>query len=237
MEYHPIANCFPLLDEERLADMADSISANGLRNPIVLFEGKILDGRNRAAACLLAGVEPHTIQFSGTTSEAISLVRDENLQRRDLTSAQRAAGFRKLESVESELAAVVNAIRDEAKGRMKAGKADPRQRIAEGSPDDRRTNTKRAEMAGTNRQYIREADKLADEAPELLDEVAEGKKTMGQAVKALEDRKPQPEEGKKRGVGVIRANEAIDCLKRIPKSDALRERGFQQVADWIRRNK
>ena len=38
------------------------------------------------------------------------------------------------------------------------------------------------------------------------------------------------------GVGVMRAHEAINCLKRIPKNDALRKRGFQVVTDWIRHN-
>lgn len=42
---------------------------------------------------------------------------------------------------------------------------------------------------------------------------------------------------KPRGVGVRRANEAIDCLKLIPKDDALRERAFQIVSDWTRKNK
>lgn len=39
------------------------------------------------------------------------------------------------------------------------------------------------------------------------------------------------------GQGVDRGNEAIDVLKRIPKKDALRKRGFQIVADWIKHNK
>ena len=46
-----------------------------------------------------------------------------------------------------------------------------------------------------------------------------------------------PEPGKFRGVGVLRANEAIDALKRIPKNDALRKRGFQIVSDWIKANR
>jgi len=40
-----------------------------------------------------------------------------------------------------------------------------------------------------------------------------------------------------RGMGVIRAHEAINCLKRIPKDDGLRKRGFQVVADWLKHNK
>jgi ParB-like chromosome segregation protein Spo0J len=51
----------------------------------------------------------------------------------------------------------------------------------------------------------------------------------------------QPEhpngEIKVKGVGIIRGHEAINCLIRIPKNDALRKRGFQVVTDWIRHNR
>ena len=39
-------------------DLVVDIRANGLRIPITTFEGKVLDGRNRERACLLAGVTP-----------------------------------------------------------------------------------------------------------------------------------------------------------------------------------
>lgn len=55
-----------------------------------------------------------------------------------------------------------------------------------------------------------------------------------------EDKKPKTTkkpEGELQGKGVALANEAIGCLMRIPKNDGLRERGFQIVKDWIRRNK
>jgi len=39
-----------------------------------------------------------------------------------------------------------------------------------------------------------------------------------------------------KSVGVLRANEALNCLIRIPKDDALRQRGFQIVSDWIKSN-
>lgn len=53
------------------------------------------------------------------------------------------------------------------------------------------------------------------------------------------DEAPDPEADslRSRGVGVRRGNEAVDCLKRIPKNDSLRARGFQIVTDWIRRNR
>jgi hypothetical protein len=56
LEFHPIANLFPMLDEGRLAELAESIKARGLLHKITLFDGKILDGRNRYKACLLAEV-------------------------------------------------------------------------------------------------------------------------------------------------------------------------------------
>jgi hypothetical protein len=41
---------------------------------------------------------------------------------------------------------------------------------------------------------------------------------------------------KVRGKGIERAAEAINCLRRIPRGDLLRQSALQQVADWIRRN-
>jgi hypothetical protein len=47
--WHEAAKLFPLLPEEELNERAEDIRENGLLNPITLFEGQVLDGRNRAA--------------------------------------------------------------------------------------------------------------------------------------------------------------------------------------------
>jgi len=47
------------------AALAEDIRANGLREPIVLFEGAILDGRNRYRACIAAGVDPRFEIYDG----------------------------------------------------------------------------------------------------------------------------------------------------------------------------
>lgn len=85
---HPACKLFPPIAESELQDLADDIAANGLRNPIVLYQGKLLDGRNRWEACKIAKVEPRFIEFEG--NDPIAWVLSQNLARRHLTASQRA---------------------------------------------------------------------------------------------------------------------------------------------------
>ena len=68
-----------------MQDLTDDIRAHGLIDPIVLFEGMILDGRSRAAACERASVAPRYLQFGGGREDAVILVVSHNLKRRHLT--------------------------------------------------------------------------------------------------------------------------------------------------------
>src|SRR5262249_35403475 len=60
LEFHPAANLFPLLEEDsaEFKELVEDIKAHGQQLPILTFEGKILDGRNRYRACRAAGVKP-----------------------------------------------------------------------------------------------------------------------------------------------------------------------------------
>ena len=62
-EFHDIANSWPLHDAKEHDALVASIKRNGLQVPIVRFEGKILDGRNRYNACLAAGMKPSKIKM------------------------------------------------------------------------------------------------------------------------------------------------------------------------------
>jgi hypothetical protein len=63
---HPVAALFPMLAEDELDELAASIKANGLLQPIVLDkDGAILDGRHRLKACGKAGVKPRFETYKG----------------------------------------------------------------------------------------------------------------------------------------------------------------------------
>lgn len=91
---HPLADAFPLIDGPLFDELVASIRANGLRHPIVLLNGEILDGRNRYLACEAAGVEPRFEDFTG--NDPLAFVIDENLTRRHLNESQRAMVAAKL---------------------------------------------------------------------------------------------------------------------------------------------
>ena len=81
LQLHPACKLFPKLGKTELQELADDIKANGLQNPIVLLDGKILDGRNRFAACKIAGVKPRFEKWDGAGSP-VEWVISQNLMRR-----------------------------------------------------------------------------------------------------------------------------------------------------------
>ncbi|HUY37092.1 MAG TPA: hypothetical protein VMV69_30535 [Pirellulales bacterium] len=89
MEFHPLANIFPLMSESELGVLAADIAAHGQREPIHTFEGRILDGRNRFNACRKANLEPRFVAWEGA-GPALAFVVSMNLHRRHLNESQRA---------------------------------------------------------------------------------------------------------------------------------------------------
>ncbi|MCG8911034.1 hypothetical protein [Pseudomonas sp. DP-17] len=88
LEYHPFANIFPLLSGADYDGFKADVQEQGQLEPIILLEGKILDGRNRYRVCLELGMDPITKDFEG--DDPLAFVVALNLRRRHLTTAQRA---------------------------------------------------------------------------------------------------------------------------------------------------
>src|SRR5262245_10153457 len=132
-EPHPLALLLPAMDDEPLAKMADDIKQVGQRDPIVLYEGKILDGVQRQAACEKANVIPsyshweHLPEWKRKAGP-LAFIMSLNLHRRHLTTKQR-----------SEIAAkIVPMLREQAIEQAKdkvANQTLSRKRAPKGSGD------------------------------------------------------------------------------------------------------
>src|SRR5262249_56735913 len=83
---HPAAEMFPMMGDEELQALAEDIKANGLRELIAVYRARLLDGRNRLAACKLAGVEPQYGWLDRDKTDPVHYVLSRNLHRRHLTA-------------------------------------------------------------------------------------------------------------------------------------------------------
>lgn len=170
MEFHPHAEIFPLLDDPLLDDLAEDIRVHGLQCPIWLFEGKILDGRNRYIACQRSGIAPTYQDYGG--DDPIGFVVSLNLHRRHLDTNQRAmAGARVIKQYEAA-----------AKERMLAGKrADPTANLPEGTAESREQAAALFDVSPRSVQSARRVIKYG--TPELVAAVDEGKLAVSAAEK------------------------------------------------------
>jgi len=88
MKAHQYAEIFPPMDGNDFLALVEDVKTRGLLQPIVLYEGKILDGRNRFRACEQAGIKIKTVEYSG--DDPLGYVLALNLNRRHLSDSQRA---------------------------------------------------------------------------------------------------------------------------------------------------
>ena len=96
---HELADLLPMIDDKKLLDLKADIAKHGILEPILLFEGRILDGRNRHKAAKAVGHKftPANFKtFDGDYAAAESYVFSTNYLRRQLTNAQKAEIIRKM---------------------------------------------------------------------------------------------------------------------------------------------
>ena len=86
---HPIALLLPPMNEAEYKEFKDDILGNGLHNPIILYQDKVLDGRNRYLACKELEIDVWAREWEGG-SDPIEYVISQNIHRRHLTAGQRS---------------------------------------------------------------------------------------------------------------------------------------------------
>ena len=94
--FHPLADLFPLIERREFEDLVADIKANGLIEDIVLYDGMILDGRNRYRACIAADVPPMVHDATKWIEDPAAYVVSANIRRRHLTHGQKRAVIAKL---------------------------------------------------------------------------------------------------------------------------------------------
>jgi ParB-like nuclease domain len=164
-EFHPLADIFPMLEEQDLKALAEDIKAKGLTEPITLYEAKVLDGRNRYRACDLAEVELRPDQFTQYKGDdALGFVISKNLHRRHLNESQRAM-------IAAEIANMPQGFRsDQPSANLRKVISVP----------------EAAELLNVSPRSVATAKTI--EAPDLQDAVKAGKKTVHAASKTQKAR-------------------------------------------------
>lgn len=163
LQDHPIASIFPLLEGREFDELVEDIRANGVQVPIVIYEGKILDGRNRYRAGIKAAQLVPQNYYTG--DDPISHAASLNLHRRHLTPTQLAEIARKS----------LPHFEEEARKRQTLGKSFPKVEEA-GKATERAAKT-----FGVNPRYIADAKMIAEKAPDLSEKLASGEMSIPKA--------------------------------------------------------
>jgi ParB-like chromosome segregation protein Spo0J len=175
-EFHPVAGLFPLLEGAEFLALVEDIRQNGVREPITLTEGKILDGRNRYRACKVLDIDPPTREWSGPGS-ALAYVVSANVHRRHLTAMQRA--FLAVE--------LLPKLEREARSRQATSRGGARPQL---SAKIRQAGCGKAtaeagELLGVSARYVQLAKQILREAPELRAALSAGEMTVSEVRSAL----------------------------------------------------
>lgn len=101
--FHPLCMLLPEPSPTEYADLKADILANGLLDPVIRLDGKILDGRSRYTCCVELGIEPQYVDFAdlGFNGTPTAYVISKNLKRRHLSVEQRSIAAGKLTTLET----------------------------------------------------------------------------------------------------------------------------------------
>lgn len=172
--------------KDEIVELVTELKSKGYDSnlPIILFEGKILDGWNRYNACIQAQVTPAFREFTGPREEALLYTIRTN-KRRELNSGQKAVIADKYRPL---LEKEANARKNEA---LKQNKP-------ESSPKDVKTEKKKgsvnkllSEQFDVSETNLKKVNRLKKEDPKLLDQVESGKISLNKADKELQNKKNQ----------------------------------------------
>jgi N6-adenosine-specific RNA methylase IME4 len=190
LEVHPIAALYPAMSDEEYGTLKQDILERGQQEPILLYEGKILDGKARHLACTELDLVPQFAEWDGDQATlAVWLqVKGQNLVRRHLSAEQRAAILLRSGEVFPEVQQTVQAIVGAAELRKQLGMKVPKQGDASGEAADII-----GRIVGVSGSTVKRVRTVQDQHPDRLKDLAEGKTTCSRVLKAEKEAGPAPQ--------------------------------------------
>jgi hypothetical protein len=174
-EYHELSTVFVSFgDTQEFDGLVDSIKQYGLFEPILMWQGWIVDGRHRHKACLKADVKPTYEYIPDDTPFNVVLDRvvGANLMRRHMTTGQRAM-------TAAALATMTAGARTDL---------EPRENSTEV-----KSNKDAADQLNVSDYSVKTAKAIKRDAPDLAEEVSKGNMTLNAADNERRKRKGLPE--------------------------------------------
>ncbi len=189
---HALADLFPLIEGAEFDELVKSIRDHGLREPITLYNGLILDGRNRYRACDEALVEPRFEEFTG--DDPYAFVADKNLHRRHLNPSQ-------LGMIGARMA------------RLELGSNQHTREGAETSAPSI-SQAQAAEILNISRDTIQSAKIVLNEGTaEEIHAVEQGKRGVNLLAQEIRERNPRDRNEDRRGIPLARTAKLENKLK------------------------
>lgn len=166
MKPHRLAEYFPLLEGEEFEQLKQDIKDNGQIEPIITFNGEILDGVNRYNACQELGIEPITEEYKG--SKPISYVISANIRRRHLNESQRGI-------IATEMLPELEEEARKRKGRSDSQESD----LARHYDGYARSVSQAARKFNVSAPTVIRAKRVKEQAPNRIPDIMAGKTTVG----------------------------------------------------------
>jgi ParB-like nuclease domain len=199
LTFHPLAEMFPLISDEELKELAKDIRENGMLEPIMMYQDKILDGRNRYRALMMLGktlVARSFFRELTCTVDPKAYVISENIRRRHLTAEQKreiVASLLRADPSKSNRAIAATAKVDDktvaaVRGGLETGAEIPHQTERVGKDGKKQSGSKK----GSKETAPHVAYKRKQE--ELIDLLKETHTSFGQAAEWVDSTKQRLDE-------------------------------------------
>ena len=168
-----------MLSDEELDSLAVDIKTHGLRHPLVMHDRELLDGRNRLAACKIAGVAPSFVEYEGDSP--VSFVISVNIKRRQLDASQRACV-----AVEIEPMFAVEAMKRKAENG-----GDRKSQVVNLPPpiDKAKARDQAADVVGVSPSMVSLAKAIKAKNPEAFERVKLGEVTVNEVQQEIKREK------------------------------------------------